>query len=191
MPRGASIQVRLYAEDPAKNFQPSAGLLTDVVFPPRARVDSWVERGTEVPAWYDPMLAKLIVTADTREQALAQLEDALDATRLAGIETNLGYLRQVVRDPVFREGRQVTRFLSTFEFRPRTIDVLEPGVQTSVQDWPGRQGYWAVGVPPSGPMDAHAHRMATSWWATPAMRRRWRSRWPAPCCASTWPRWWR
>ncbi len=159
-PRGASIQVRLYAEDPAKNFQPSAGLLTDVVFPPRARVDSWVERGTEVPAWYDPMLAKLIVTADTREQALAQLEDALDATRLAGIETNLGYLRQVVRSPVFREGRQVTRFLSTFEFRPRTIDVLEPGVQTSVQDWPGRQGYWAVGVPPSGPMDAHAHRMA-------------------------------
>ncbi|MCW5671054.1 MAG: 5-oxoprolinase/urea amidolyase family protein, partial [Hydrogenophaga sp.] len=160
VPQGASIQVRLYAEDPAKNFQPSAGLLTDVVFAPRARVDSWVERGTEVPAWYDPMLAKLIVTADTREQALAQLEDALDATRLAGIETNLGYLRQVVRDPVFREGRQVTRFLSTFEFRPRTIDVLEPGVQTSVQDWPGRQGYWAVGVPPSGPMDAHAHRMA-------------------------------
>ncbi len=163
-PRGASIQVRLYAEDPAKNFQPSAGLLTEVVFPGgaphHARVDSWVERGTEVPAWYDPMLAKLIVTADTREQALALLEDALDATRLAGIETNLGYLRQVVRHPVFREGRQVTRFLSTFAFKPRTIDVLEPGVQTSVQDWPGRQGYWDVGVPPSGPMDPHAHRMA-------------------------------
>jgi urea carboxylase len=160
VPQGASIQVRLYAEDPAKNFQPCAGLLTEVVFAQGARVDGWVERGTEVPAWYDPMLAKLIVTADTREQALAQLEDALDATRLAGIETNLAYLRQVVRDPVFREGRQVTRFLSGFEFRPRTIDVVEPGVQTSVQDWPGRQGYWAVGVPPSGPMDAHAHRMA-------------------------------
>ncbi|MDR7093825.1 5-oxoprolinase/urea amidolyase family protein [Hydrogenophaga laconesensis] len=159
-PQGASIQVRLYAEDPAKNFQPSAGLLTEVVFPASARVDSWVERGTEVPAWYDPMLAKLIVTAPTREQALQQLEDALDATRLAGIETNLGYLRQVVRDRVFREGRQVTRFLSTFDHRPRTIDVLEPGVQTSVQDWPGRQGYWDVGVPPSGPMDSHAHRMA-------------------------------
>ncbi|WP_137920631.1 5-oxoprolinase/urea amidolyase family protein [Hydrogenophaga sp. 2FB] len=159
-PRGASIQVRLYAEDPAKNFQPSAGLLTEVVFPTDARVDSWVERGTEVPAWYDPMLAKLIVTADTRDEALKKMEDALDATRLAGIETNLGYLRQVVRDVVFREGRQVTRFLSTFAFQPRTIDVLEPGVQTSVQDWPGRQGYWAVGVPPSGPMDAHGHRSA-------------------------------
>jgi urea carboxylase len=161
-PRGASIQVRLYAEDPAKNFQPSAGLLTEVVFPTDARVDSWVERGTEVPAWYDPMLAKLIVTADTREAALKKMEDALDATRLAGIETNLGYLRQVVRDPVFRTGRQVTRFLSTFAYQPTTIDVIEPGVQTSVQDWPGRQGYWAVGVPPSGPMDTHAHRAANA-----------------------------
>jgi len=161
-PRGASIQVRLYAEDPAKNFQPSAGLLTEVVFPADARVDSWVERGTEVPAWYDPMLAKLIVTADTREKALKKMEDALDATRLAGIETNLGYLRQVVRDPVFRTGQQVTRFLSTFAYQPATIDVLEPGVQTSVQDWPGRQGYWDVGVPPSGPMDMHAHRAANA-----------------------------
>ncbi|WP_300659794.1 5-oxoprolinase/urea amidolyase family protein [Hydrogenophaga sp.] len=161
-PSGASIQVRLYAEDPAKNFQPSAGLLTEVVFPEDARVDSWVERGTEVPAWYDPMLAKLIVTADTRDEALKKMEDALDATRLAGIETNLGYLRQVVRDPVFREGRQVTRFLSTFAYHPATIDVIEPGVQTSVQDWPGRQGYWDVGVPPSGPMDMHAHRAANA-----------------------------
>lgn len=165
-PRGASIQVRLYAEDPAKNFQPSAGLLTEVVFPTdapcHARVDSWVERGTEVPAWYDPMLAKLIVTADTRDEALKKMEDALDATRLAGIETNLGYLRQVVRDPVFRTGKQVTRFLSTFAYHPATIDVIEPGVQTSVQDWPGRQGYWDVGVPPSGPMDMHAHRAANT-----------------------------
>ncbi|MDO9507007.1 MAG: 5-oxoprolinase/urea amidolyase family protein [Hydrogenophaga sp.] len=165
-PKGASIQVRLYAEDPAKNFQPSAGLLTEVVFPTdapcHARVDSWVERGTEVPAWYDPMLAKLIVTADTRDEALKKMEDALDATRLAGIETNLGYLRQVVRDPVFRTGKQVTRFLSTFAYHPATIDVIEPGVQTSVQDWPGRQGYWDVGVPPSGPMDMHAHRAANA-----------------------------
>ena len=64
--QGASIQVRLYVEDPAQNFQPCAGLLTEVNFPNNARVDSWVERGTEVPAWYDPMLAKIIVTADRR-----------------------------------------------------------------------------------------------------------------------------
>ena len=159
-PQGASIQVRLYAEDPARNFQPSAGLLTEVAFPSGARVDGWVERGTEVPAWYDPMLAKLIVTAGTRDEALAQLDQALADTRLAGIETNLRYLRQVVRQAVFREGRQVTRFLSTFDFRPDTIEVLAAGVQTAVQDWPGRRGLWNVGVPPSGPMDALAHRLA-------------------------------
>ncbi len=159
-PEGASIQVRLYAEDPARNFQPSAGLLTEVSFPANVRVDGWVERGTEVPAWYDPMLAKLIVTAVDRESALLALDQALADTRIAGIETNLDYLRQVVRDPVFRQGRQVTRFLNSFHYRPATVDVIEPGVQTSVQDWPGRLGYWDVGVPPSGPMDAYAHRMA-------------------------------
>ena len=161
-PSGASIQVRLYAEDPARQFQPCAGLLTEVEFPTDARVDGWVERGTEVPAWYDPMLAKLIVTGTDRADALARLDAALAATRLAGIETNLAYLREVVRHPVFREGRQVTRFLSTLDYRPATIEVLEPGVQTSVQDWPGRLGHWDVGVPPSGPMDSHAHRTANA-----------------------------
>ena len=159
-PQGASIQVRLYAEDPARAFQPSAGLLTEVVFPADARVDSWVERGTEVPAWYDPMLAKIIVTAEDRQAALVKLDAALADTRVAGIETNLAYLRQVVRHPVFREGRQITRFLSELSYQPDTIEVLSAGVQTAVQDWPGRRGYWDVGVPPSGPMDAYAHRTA-------------------------------
>ncbi|HQA10691.1 5-oxoprolinase/urea amidolyase family protein, partial [Zoogloea sp.] len=61
---------------------------------------------------------------------------------------------------VFRAGRQTTRYLNTFDYRPATFDVLEPGVQTSVQDWPGRIGYWDVGVPPSGPMDDLALRAA-------------------------------
>jgi len=159
---GASIQVRLYAEDPARQFQPSAGLLTEVQFPPGARIDTWVERGTEVPPWYDPMLAKLIVTGCNREEALGLLAQALDETRLAGIETNLAYLREVVRHPVFLAGHQTTRLLENYAYQPHTIEVLEPGVQTSVQDWPGRTGYWNVGVPPSGPMDAYAHRMANA-----------------------------
>ncbi|MEZ5706451.1 MAG: hypothetical protein R3E56_14970 [Burkholderiaceae bacterium] len=105
--------MRLYAEDPAKNSSPARACSprwssTDA--PHQARVDGWVERGTEVPAWYDPMLAKLIVTADTRELALGQLvprwtPHAWPASRPTSIT-------QVVRDPVFREGRQITRFLS-------------------------------------------------------------------------------
>ena len=159
-PQGASMQVRLYAEDPNKNFQPAAGVLTDIVFPENVRVETWVERGSEVPAFYDPMLAKLIVHGADRGEALAKLRRALADTRVAGIETNLDYLRQVVADPVFTEGRQTTRALNAFHYRPTTVDVLEPGVQSSIQDWPGRIGYWDVGVPPSGPMDALAFRLA-------------------------------
>ncbi|AQV97149.1 urea carboxylase [Cupriavidus necator] len=159
-PRGASIQVRLYAEDPARSFQPSAGLLTEVRFPADARVDTWVAAGTEVPPHYDPMLAKLIVTATDRADAVAKLRTALDATRLAGIETNLRYLRAVAASDDFRDGRIITRSLGDFAYRPAAIEVIEPGVQTTVQDWPGRLGYWDVGVPPSGPMDDLAFRLA-------------------------------
>ena len=72
-PRGAAIEVRLYAENPQADFRPSAGLLTEVRFPASARVDTWVETGTEVTPFYDPMLAKIIVQANDRVGAIAAL----------------------------------------------------------------------------------------------------------------------
>jgi urea carboxylase len=161
-PAAASIQVRLYAEDPNKNFQPSSGVLTAADFPSAelARVETWVERGSEIPSLYDPMIAKIIVTAPTRAEALQKLSAALAATRVAGIECNLDYLRQIVASPEFASAQIHTKWLATFPYHPSTIDVVEPGTQTSVQDYPGRVGYWAVGVPPSGPMDDYAHRVA-------------------------------
>ncbi|WP_296509913.1 urea carboxylase [Rhodoferax sp.] len=159
-PQGASIQVRLYAEDPARNFQPCAGGLTEVVFPDDARVETWVATGSDVPPNYDPMIAKLIVTGTDRADAVAKLQAALAATRLGGIETNLRYLRAVAADPVFVEGRMVTRSLGELHYQPQALEVLEPGVQTTLQDHPGRTGYWAVGVPPSGPMDDLAMGLA-------------------------------
>ncbi len=158
-PRGSSIQVRIYAEDPGKNFQPSAGLLTEVVFPEDARCDHWIEAGTEVSPYYDPLVAKLIVHADTRAAAIAKLSDALAATRIEGIETNRDYLQQVVASEAFRRGDVFTAFLRDFPYRPRTIEVLDGGTQTTVQGYPGRLGYWAVGVPPSGPMDSLSFRL--------------------------------
>ncbi|MHB1140179.1 MAG: urea carboxylase [Sulfuricaulis sp.] len=166
-PRGASIQVRLYAEDPARNFQPCAGVLTEAQFPDDVRVDTWVERGTEVSSFYDPLIAKLIVHGDSRAQAIAAMQQALAATRVAGIETNRAYLRQILADGVFRDGGQTTRYLGALHYQPRTIEVIEPGVQTSVQDYPGRLGYWQVGVPPSGPMDALAFRLANRLLGNP------------------------
>ncbi len=159
-PRGASIQVRLYAEDPARNFQPCAGVLTEVLFPADVRVDGWVDTGSDVPPYYDPMIAKLIVTADTREQAVTKLVLALQDTRLAGIETNLRYLRAVAASPVFTQGQVITSTLGQFNWQPRALEVLDGGVQTTVQDWPGRIGHWDVGVPPSGPMDDLHLRLA-------------------------------
>jgi urea carboxylase len=158
-PRGHSIQVRLYAEDPAHNFRPSSGLLSHVELPSDVRVDSWIETGTEVSPHYDPMLAKIIADGATREAALLNLERALERTRVYGIETNQSYLHAIARDQVFREGRQTTRYLTNFRYEPRTVEVIQPGTHSTVQDFPGRVGYWDIGVPPSGPMDDLAFRL--------------------------------
>ncbi len=159
-PKGASIQVRLYAEDPGRDFRPSSGLLSHVAWPKDARVETWVESGAEVSPFYDPMIAKVIVKSDTRDGALAKLRDALDKTEIGGLETNLDYLRQLAASEVLAEGKMLTRTLGTFAYRAQTLEVLAPGTQTTIQDWPGRTGYWAVGVPPSGPMDHLSFRLA-------------------------------
>ena len=157
-PSGHAIQVRLYAEDANKNFQPSSGVLTEVKFSPNARVDTWVETGSDVSPFYDPLVAKVLVHAKDRSAAVASMKSVLDETRISGIETNLEYLRQVLADDVFPAGEQITRYLNTFNYQPHTLDVLDGGVMTTIQDYPGRMGYWAVGVPPSGPMDHLAFR---------------------------------
>ncbi|MDE1182651.1 urea carboxylase [Paraburkholderia sp.] len=165
--QGASIQVRLYAEDPHKQFQPSAGVLTHVAFPSGVRVDTWVDAGTEVSAFYDPLIAKLIVRGETRERALDALREALDQTQLYGIETNLDYLRAIAGSTTFARGEQTTAFLSRLMFAPHTIDVLDGGVQTTVQQAPGRTGFWDIGVPPSGPMDDLSFRLANELLGNP------------------------
>lgn len=83
----------------------------------------------------------------------------MEAGEVAGIETNRAYLAQVLAYPDSSPASR-PRACSAAHYRPSTIDVLEPGVQSTVQDWPGRQGYWDIGVPPSGPMDALSHRLA-------------------------------
>lgn len=159
-PKGASIQVRLYAEDPGKDFQPSSGLLTSVSWPKKARIETWIASGTEVTPFYDPMLAKIICTGEARPDVLEKLRGALTGTEIGGIETNLAYLRALAASDVLARGEVLTRTLADFDYQPETIDVVTPGTQTTVQDWPGRVGYWNVGVPPSGPMDNLSFRLA-------------------------------
>jgi urea carboxylase len=159
-PQGHAIQARIYAEDPQKNFQPSSGTLHQVIFPDGIRCDRSIHTGTEVTPYYDPLLAKLIVHAPDRAGAIAQLTAALQQSRIDGIETNLSYVQQVIADVRFHQAHLSTRFLQDFKAVALTIDVLEGGTYSSVQDYPGRVGYWNVGVPPSGPMDHFAFRLA-------------------------------
>jgi len=166
-PYGHAIEVRLNAEDPARAFRPSAGRLTRVTFPDEARVDGWVETGTEVSAFYDNLLAKLIVTGPDRPAAITALRDALARTELAGLETNADYLAQVIGTNWFASGEVATKRLGAFQARARIVEVLAPGAQTTVQDWPGRLGHWDVGVPPSGPMDALSFRLANRLLGNP------------------------
>ncbi|MBZ9784072.1 urea carboxylase [Pseudomonas sp. REP124] len=160
---GHAIQARLYAEDPGRDFQPSPGLLTAVNFPvadgKQLRIDTWVEAGCEIPPYFDPMIAKVISWAPTREEARADLHQALGDSLLYGVETNRDYLRQILLDVPFASGQPWTRCLESLVYRANTFEVLSAGTQTSVQDYPGRLGYWAVGVPPSGPMDSRALRL--------------------------------
>ena len=159
-PKGHSIQVRVYAEDAGKQFQPSSGVLTEMIFPRNARVETWVEPGTVVSPYYDPMIAKLIVRGENREDALAKLTAALAETSLHGIESNLPYVAEIVADDVFVGAEHFTRYLDKFSYKPDTVEVLSPGTQSMIQDYPGRTGYWDIGVPPSGPMDHLAFRLA-------------------------------
>lgn len=114
-PKGHAIQVRLYAEDPAKNFRPSAGLISHVGFPEQdrktCRIDHWLDAGLEVPPFFDPMLAKLIAWSASREQTIQQLSAMLQQSDVYGIETNCDYLLALLNSDVVQQGKVLTRTL--------------------------------------------------------------------------------
>lgn len=111
--RGHAIECRIYAEDPDNNFFPSPGVITRLVSPsgPGIRLDSGVMEGWSVPLEYDPLLAKLIAYAPTRDEAIARLLRALEEYYVGGIKTNLGLFRRILRDQDFRAGDMDTGLL--------------------------------------------------------------------------------
>ncbi|WPC72653.1 urea carboxylase [Vibrio porteresiae] len=160
--KGHAIQVRLYAEDANKQFQPCAGLLSHVEWPKLAglRIEHWIEAGVEVSPFFDPMLAKLIVHGSDRADALDFMAQALKQAQIYGVEHNQAYLQQLIAFDAVQQGTVVTHSLNDFTYQPHTVDVLSGGTQTTIQDYPGRVGYWHIGVPPSGPMDSVSFRLA-------------------------------
>jgi acetyl/propionyl-CoA carboxylase alpha subunit len=111
--RGHAIECRVYAEDPAAGFLPQAGPLSLYREPdgPGIRIDSGVEEGTQVPVQYDPLLAKLIVTGETRAAALARADAALRGFPILGVRTNVTFLINVIAHPAFGAGRIDTGFV--------------------------------------------------------------------------------
>nr|MCU0750052.1 5-oxoprolinase/urea amidolyase family protein [Akkermansiaceae bacterium] len=99
--------------------------------------------------------------------AVAKLDRALQETRISGIETNLRYLRDIVRWNPYLTGGVAMRDMASFVYQPLTIDVVSAGTMTTVQDWPGRVGYWEVGVPPCGPFDSLSLRLANTLVGNP------------------------
>ncbi len=120
--RGAAIECRIYAEDPDKNFLPSPGLITGLrpAAGPGIREDSGIYEGWEVPVYYDSLLSKLSVWAETREAAINRLARALDEYAIEGIQTTLPFFRRVTRDEQFRQGDFDTGFIDRFLNREET-----------------------------------------------------------------------
>jgi acetyl-CoA carboxylase biotin carboxylase subunit len=112
-PRGHAIECRLYAEDPATGYLPSAGRIDALSYPlgPGVRVDAGVAQGSRVSVHYDPLLAKVTVHAGDRRAARARMRAALDETRVEGVATNLELLRRIMTFPPFATGATHTGFL--------------------------------------------------------------------------------
>ena len=111
--RGHAIEVRINAEDPDRNFAPSPGLVTSYrpAGGPGVRIDSHVVSGYRIPPYYDSMIAKVLVHADTRDEAILRMRRAMDEYKVDGVKTNLGLHRRILRNAYFQRGEYSTRFL--------------------------------------------------------------------------------
>ena len=139
-PKGAAIECRVYAENPARDYAPSPGILQIVEWngTENSRIDTWVKTGTIVSSHYDPLLAKVMFHSESRNTTIKEMHQLLTKSRICGPPTNLDFLAAILADSEFVVGNTMTKFLATFEYAPAAIDVLTGGAYTQVQDYPGR-----------------------------------------------------
>jgi len=120
IPKLHSIECRINAEDPYKDFRPCPGKITTLHVPGGhgVRVDTHVYAGYTIPSNYDSMIAKLITTAQTREEAISKMRRALDEFVIEGIKTTIPFHRQLMDHPDYIAGNYTTKFMETFEIKP-------------------------------------------------------------------------
>lgn len=122
---GHAIEVRVYAEDPANNFLPDIGTLKTYQRPQGngIRVDDGFEQGMSIPFYYDPMIAKLICHAETRELAMDKMIRAIEEYEITGVETTLGFCKYVMQHEAFRSGNFDTKFVEKY-FKPEVLNTV-------------------------------------------------------------------
>jgi len=111
--RGHAIECRVYAEDPDKNFMPSPGTIRNISEPQGigVRVDGYVYSGYEIPIYYDPMISKIIVWAETRSAAINRMKRVLEEYKISGIKTSIGFMKRIMETPDFVNGQYDTHFI--------------------------------------------------------------------------------
>ncbi len=150
---GWALECRVYAEDPLRGFLPSAGRLTRYREPPagpRLRVDSGVTEGAEITVFYDPMIAKVVTHGDTRDAAIREMQAALDAFYIRGINHNMRFLAAVMANDRFRDGRLSTDFIDEAfpgGFKEAAVPAPLRAVMTAVAAFAQRRGAERVPVP--------------------------------------------
>jgi 3-methylcrotonyl-CoA carboxylase alpha subunit len=152
VPRGAAVEVRLYAEDPV-TFLPQAGRIERLRLPASVRVESAVAEGDDIPLAYDPMIAKLIAAGADREEAFDRLAAALAETEVGGPVTNLPFLRWLVAHPVVRAGETTTAFLSDYP------PLSAPPRRLPSDVWQGSFRLNLPAAPPAPPPDVDSHAL--------------------------------
>jgi propionyl-CoA carboxylase alpha chain len=120
--KGHALEVRVYAEDPTNNFLPDIGRLNTYVRPqgPGIRVDDGFEEGMEIPIYYDPMIAKLIVHGENRSDAIARMIRAIDEYKVSGIQSTLPFCKFVLQHHAFVSGQFDTKFVEKY-FSPEVL----------------------------------------------------------------------
>jgi len=118
LPQLFSMECRINAEDPGKDFRPCPGKITSLNFPggQGVRIDSHVYAGYTIPPNYDSMIAKLIVTAQSREECIVRMNRALDEFIIEGVKTTIPFHKKLMKDETFNSGQFTTNFLDTFDF---------------------------------------------------------------------------
>ena len=167
-PRGHAIEVRLYAEDPARGFSPSPGRIDVLRWPegPGIRNDAGVYEGAEIPIYYDPMIAKLIAYGSDRHQAILRLQRALTELRIEGIASSVPLFQRILADEDFRAGRMDIKMLErkmddgTWAIEPPDADADLPVVAAALAHFERQQKVTSV---PGGAQGKGAAGSRAQW----------------------------